>query len=279
VSAGRDLVHDGQLDRILGCGRSVRSHDRVSVDRRVVERRYLLGRHHVVCEDEPFGVGEVDVDRSERFAAGQHTSLGVFERRHVCTVPSLGLPRQTGKVSAHQPFPADGYTASWEGWDTAHREVLTLTWDNEGWTASGHVDRHAVQYVIRLSPLWQVRQFLLFRDLDEPDLWLGTDGHGRWGEVNGAHRVDLDGGIDIALACTPFTHAIPIRRLQLDVGDRSSTVLLDVDVETLGVVTAGATYARLAADRYEVQRADAIDTVEVDEYGLPVDIADQFRRV
>ena len=61
------------------------------------------------------------------------------------------------------------------------------------------------------SPLWQVRQFLLFRDMEQPDLWLGTDGHGRWGELNAAHRPELDGALDVTIAGSPFVHSIPIR--------------------------------------------------------------------
>jgi len=88
-------------------------------------------------------------------------------------------------------FPADGYTVRWRTWDHEHLETVTLRWENEGWTATGEVGREAVTYVVRLSAVWQVRQFLLFRDLPDPDLWLGTDGSGRWGEMNGAHRTDL----------------------------------------------------------------------------------------
>jgi hypothetical protein len=178
----------------------------------------------------------------------------------------------------HRPFPADGFTARWRASDDTSDESFTLAWDNEAWTANGVVTGHEVQYVIRLSPLWQVRQFLLFRDLEEPDLWLGTDGHGRWGEVNGAHRVDLDGGIDVSLAITPFTHTIPIRRLALAVGQDAPTVLLEIDVETLGVVPVAASYRRLGEHRYEVVRADGTVELDVDEYGVPLDLAPGFRR-
>lgn len=181
-------------------------------------------------------------------------------------------------AASHDPFPADGFTAGWRGWDGEHHEELTVAWDNEGWTVSGTVSRHDVQYVIRLSPLWHVRQFLLFRDLDQPDLWLGTDGRGRWGEINGAHRVDLDGGIDVALDCTPFTHTVPIRRLDLGVGDESATVVLDIDVETLGVVPAAASYRRVEPDTYRVTRAEGVATVRVDRYGVVLDVAGRFRR-
>lgn len=185
----------------------------------------------------------------------------------------------------HDPLPADGHVVRWEAVDGTAREVLTLTWENEAWTASGRVERRdddgadaSVQYVVRLSPLWQVRQLLLFRDLDEPDLWLGTDGHGHWGEINGAHRVDLDGGIDVALGITPFTHSIPIRRTALAVGQAAPTVLLDVDVDTLGVVAVPAELRRLGEHRYELEGADGTSVLDVDDHGLVIDLPGRFRR-
>ncbi len=184
----------------------------------------------------------------------------------------------TDHSRGHEAFPADGFRARWSTVDGTHVEELTLTWENEAWTASGRVEREQVEYVIRLSPLWQVRQFLLFRDLPEPDLWLGTDGHGRWGEVNGAHRTDLDGAVDISLACTPFTHALPIRRLPLDIGAAAELSMLDVDVETLGVAPIKVVYERTDLRRWRVTRPSAATEFDVDEYGLPLDVAGAFRR-
>ena len=137
----------------------------------------------------------------------------------------------------YRAFSSDGHAVRWSPWDesdTDHaspdhaspghaspghaspghiegHELLSLSWENEAWTATGNVGREQVQYVMRISPTWHVRQLLLFRDMDDPDLWLGTDGHGRWGEMNGAHRPELDGCIDIELTCTPFTHTLPIQ--------------------------------------------------------------------
>jgi hypothetical protein len=178
-------------------------------------------------------------------------------------------------------FSADGYTARWHTWDHEGNETLALRWENEGWTATGEVGREAVTYVIRLSATWQVRQFLLFRDLDEPDLWLGTDGGGRWGEMNGAHRPDIDGCIDIHLPCTPFTNTLPIRRLQLDIGDSAEVMSASVDVETLGVVRSKHLYHRLGPRRFEHTQLDSEITTEfdIDEYGLVHDLPDHFRRI
>ena len=178
-------------------------------------------------------------------------------------------------------FPADGYTVRWQSWDSDGDETVTLRWENEGWTAIGEVGREAVSYVLRLSALWQVRQYLLFRDSDEPDLWLGNDGTGRWGEVNGAHREDLDGCTDLDMSCTPFANTLPIRRLQLDAGDGAELTVATVDVETLGVIPVRQRYEHLSAGRWRKTHVKTGISVEfkVDEFGLAQDVPEFFRRV
>ena len=180
-------------------------------------------------------------------------------------------------------FPADGYTARWQNWSGDGDETVTLRWENEGWTAMGEVGHERVSYVIRLSPTWNVRQFLLFRDLEEPDLWLGTDGSGRWGEMNGAHRTDLDGCRELHLPCTPFSDTIPIRRLQLDEGDSSEFTVATVDVDTLAVVPRRRRYEHLATRRWRVtwdteEREATSVEFDVDPYGLPHDVPGLARR-
>ena len=127
---------------------------------------------------------------------------------------------------------------------------LSLSWDNEAWTAIGRVGRERVEYVLRLAPTWHVRQFLLFRDLEDPDLWLAIDAEHRWGEVNGSYRTEFDGCADVELACTPFTATIPIRRLRLAVGEVADIDVIDVDVETLATSRQPVRYERLGDRTY-----------------------------
>jgi hypothetical protein len=183
-------------------------------------------------------------------------------------------------VLAHSAFPADGFTARWQTWDTAHEEVVTLRWENEGWTATGEVGREKIHYVVRLSPLWQVRQMLLFRDLEEPDLWLATDGSGRWGEMNGAHRTELDGCRDLDLGCTPFTMMLPVRRLPVDVGDEFEVPVIGIDVNTLGVARSARSYTRVSERAWLYREGSTATTREitVDEYGLALDDPGRYRR-
>jgi hypothetical protein len=182
-------------------------------------------------------------------------------------------------VSNYTALPASGHTARWAAWDGGDIEVTEFRWENEGWTVSGQVDRERVQYVVRLSASWQVRQFLLFRDLDDPDLWLATSGSARWGEMNGAHRIELDGCYDIDLACTPFTNSLPIRRLPLHVGDSAELPVVTVDVETLEVRPATHRYLRIDTHRWAFEHDGHAVEFDVDQHGLLLDYPGKFRRL
>jgi uncharacterized protein len=174
----------------------------------------------------------------------------------------------------------DGHEISWSTWDGDHTETLNLTWDNEAWTAVGRVGRERVEYVLRLAPTWHVRQFLLFRDLDDPDLWLAIDAEHRWGEINGSYRTELDGCADVELACTPFTATVPIRRLKLAIGQQADLDVIDIDVETLATSRQPVRYERLSERTYQrtALRSGEVRRFEVDEFGLVVDEVERFRR-
>ncbi|MEO6158096.1 MAG: putative glycolipid-binding domain-containing protein [Ilumatobacteraceae bacterium] len=181
----------------------------------------------------------------------------------------------------YPPFSPDGHTFRWERLDGLGSEETTLRWENEGWTITGAVSRERVQYVIRTSSAWKVRQFMLFRDLEDPDLWLATDGRARWGEMNGAHRTELDGCYDIALSCTPFTSLLPIRRLQLLEGDAAEFPVVVVDPDTLGVHAETHRYTRVASHHWRIAQGHPDNVVEfdVDQHGLALDHPGTFRRL
>jgi uncharacterized protein len=137
-----------------------------------------------------------------------------------------------------------------------------------------------VHYVIRLGPDFRSRQLLVFRDADDPDLWLATDGAGHWSEVNGSTRPDLDGCWDLDLGCTPFTNSIPIRALALAVGESTTLNLAWVNVETLGVEVSTQVYTRVAEREwcFAVPAGNFTATFAVDADGLVLDYPGLFRR-
>lgn len=176
-------------------------------------------------------------------------------------------------------------TAEWSGWDGQGHEVLQLGWESGGWTADGVVrgitsDDWGIHYVIRLDERWKLRQFLLFRDLPDPDLWLGVDPTGRWGEINGARRPELDGCVAVDMACTPFTNTLPIRRLRIEVGDTAELKIARVDHDTLEITAEQQRYTRLSLDRWRYEDSSGFTAeLHVDDHGLVHDYPGLFRRL
>lgn len=169
----------------------------------------------------------------------------------------------------------------WASWSGDTLEVLRLAWENAGWTAEGVIGGIDIQYAIRLDEDWNVRQFVLFRDAEEPDLWLARDVAGRWGEVNGVYRRELDGCTDLDLVSSPFSRTLPIRRLGLAVGESADVQVAWIDHDSLQVAPVRQRYARVGERRWRMESLETgYDvTFDVDEHGLTLDEPDEFRRV
>lgn len=184
-------------------------------------------------------------------------------------------------MSMYQALPADGVHARWTDAGGEVSEEATLRWENEAWTVETFLPRCEAQAVMRVSASWQVRQLLLFRDLPEPDLWLANDGGGRWGEVNGAHRDDLDGCTEVVVADS-ITMLVPsLRRLPLLVGHSAEMRMATIDPDTLSVAPVTWRLHRLSDHRWEVQTPGGETALgfDVDGFGLPLDVGDDRRRV
>ncbi len=158
---------------------------------------------------------------------------------------------------------------------------MKLRWENEAWTADGTLGVDNAQFVLRISAGWTIQQCLVFRDLEDPDLWLGTDTHGRWGEMNGAHRTELDGCTDIDFVNTPFTNCIPIRRLPLVVGHSATLSVAVIDIETLGITKQTDQYTKVSQNIWRFTSSYSNSEVEatVDEFGFVRDEPINFRRL
>jgi len=182
-------------------------------------------------------------------------------------------------VATFSPFPQSPLHVTWDVIDGSTSE-LEVRFENEGWTAQGTLGSDRGQFVLRLSATLIVQQFMLFRDMEEPDLWLGRDRSGRWGEVNGAHRPDLDGCSDIELRMSPFTTSAIMKRLPLHDSHAATLTVAAIDVETLDVSPRQRIYTRLAAHRWRYVSPLSGQEVEtdLDEYGLVLNEPNAFQR-
>ena len=169
---------------------------------------------------------------------------------------------------------------AWTTWDGEHSETLRLGFENGGWTAEGTVAGADIAYVVRFDEIWRTRQFLLFRDLEDADLWLATDGTGLWGETNGVVRDDLTGCTEIGLLCTPFTSSIAAKRLSATGVTSEAFTVAMIDVDTLGITVHEHEITQLGADRWHHRSHTTGRAYEfwVDSFGLIIDEPDRFRR-
>lgn len=195
------------------------------------------------------------------------------------------MTSNNGEPASHVAhLPLSGLEASWSSIElpgkSADRESVNIDFENEAWTLQGIVSGVDIHYVIRLSALWKVQQMLLFRDLEEPDLWIANDGKGRWGEINGSQRRELGGCEDIDVRGSALTCALAIRRLHLDVGEHSIVDSVVVNPESLAITRARLMYTRRGPRTWSIERDDGFQShqIEVDDFGLPLDIPGHFSR-
>jgi uncharacterized protein len=81
------------------------------------------------------------------------------------------------------------------------------------------------------------------------EISLATDGMGHW-TLNEGPAPSLDGCHDVDLGWTPATNTIPIRRLDLPVGEHATIAACWVRFPKLDVVRSEQHYERLALDRW-----------------------------
>lgn len=168
----------------------------------------------------------------------------------------------------------------WSAPDGRVTATGALRWENEAWTFEAALTDEKATVAMRISTGWWVQQMLLFRDMSEPDLWLATDGGGRWGEVNGAHRTDLDGATDIVVSGMSLFRSVAIRRLPLHVGDSAEVREIALDVETLALETAVTRYVRVDSHRWRTEdgRGGRPAELTVDEFGFVIDDPGRLER-
>jgi uncharacterized protein len=171
---------------------------------------------------------------------------------------------------------------SWLSNDSVIRDDVTVAFENEGFTAEGKLHGPDVSYVVRFDAVWNVRQFLLFRDIDDPDLWLAVDKFGRWGEVNGVIRADMAGcnALGLSSLLTPdasaFLRTPQLRRMAAAgvMSDRLRRATIDVD--TLGIVVAPDSDIELLPNGNWL---DVDIELALDETGLVRDVPGSFARL
>jgi hypothetical protein len=168
----------------------------------------------------------------------------------------------------------------WRRIDVPGREEARIEQTANGWRLTGELEvkegsvSAQLAYLIECERDWRTRQAIVSGSASGAPirLELGADGNGHW-TLNGAPLALVEGALDIDLGFTPATNLLPIRRLDLMVGERAEVRTAWVRFPELWVEALEQSYQRDAA---RVFRYDAL--VDGERFQARLD-TDEFGRV
>ena len=168
----------------------------------------------------------------------------------------------------------------WRRLDVPGREEARIEQTAGGWRLTGQLEtdeagmRAQLIYVIECEADWRTRRTVVTGSAAGAPIRFefAADGEGQW-TLNGAALPAVEGALDIDLGFTPATNLLPIRRLDLAVGERANVLTAWVRFPELRVEALEQSYER-EADR--VFRYEA--SVDGEPFQARLD-TDEFGRV
>jgi hypothetical protein len=124
---------------------------------------------------------------------------------------------------------------------------------------------YVVRYAIEVDAAWRTRKVEVeLEDGGQQGLSLTADGEGNWSH-NGERLEQVAGCIDVDLEWSPSTNTLPIRRLELAIGETKSVAAAWVRFPSLEVQRIEQSYERLAERRFRYRSGRFTADLAVDE--------------
>lgn len=185
--------------------------------------------------------------------------------------------KEVDRTAIWRPAPGQG----------AGSDQCALWRDAHGWRLEGlvvteyHGEPAQVRYAVDCDPGWTTRtatvelrspsaqRYIALRVRDQ-----------RWFDGNGRELEALRGCIDVDLGVTPATNTLPLRRLELAIGESREVTAAWVRFPELTVEPLPQRYTRLDTDRYRYESATGFTAeLRVDDVGLVADYPGGWVRV
>jgi hypothetical protein len=158
-------------------------------------------------------------------------------------------------------------------------EQFTLHSHQDGYRFAGNtLIRHEgirveIVYVVEARPDWSTRSARIGIPALATLFEVEVSPQGRW-VIDGEHRADLDGAVDIDLGWTPATNTLPIRRLSVETGVPVATRVGWLKWSELVFMKAEQSYARHGVGRWTYASGNFSAGLVVDELGVVIDYGD-----
>lgn len=179
------------------------------------------------------------------------------------------------------------HTVVWRRLDRLGIEHCSLAQRADGWQIQGTVISaeprpFLVRYGISCDTMWQTRTVEIAVEMGASTrtMRMRVDEDQRWWSAD-SELLPFRGCIDVDLGITPATNTLPIRRLNLAIGETRAVTAAWVRFPELSIEALPQHYIRLDALRYRYESADGAFTTEivVDELGLATDYAGGWERI
>lgn len=170
-------------------------------------------------------------------------------------------------------------TRTWESQLLDSVEEFVLSPVSEGQRLTGTTlilhngARVEIEYTVDTNSDWSTRH----ASIDIPALATSFDVRVESGDhwfIDGDHRTDLDGCVDIDLGWTPATNTLPIRRLRYATGIPRTIRAVWLRWPELLFVPAEQTYTRQSDDRWTYESGDFAADLAIDEHGVVLTYGD-----
>jgi hypothetical protein len=155
-------------------------------------------------------------------------------------------------------------------------EQFTLHLHQEGYRFAGNtLIRHEgirveIDYVVEARSDWSTRSARVSIPAMATLFEVEVSPRGRW-VIDGAHRPDLDGALDIDLGWTPATNTLPIRRLPFKRGITVATRVGWLKWSELVFMKAEQSYTKHADRRWTYASGNFSADLVVDQLGVVID--------
>lgn len=175
--------------------------------------------------------------------------------------------------------------AKWQDWFGKTTEELFIQTEGERIRVQSIIrginPDFIVQYKITLTTGWVFRELEL-QIASGKQIFLGSDGNGKWVDYKNKRIEELEGAVDIDFILTPFTNTLPVKRLQLERGNSADIQVAYINYPDLAVTPETQRYTCLEPGRlyrFESLTSDFARDIEVDEHGLVSNYPDMFKRL
>jgi hypothetical protein len=169
-------------------------------------------------------------------------------------------------------------TILWRGLDLRGHEACRLygldnEWRLEGSAVFSHEGRPCrLSYLIACDSGWNTLSGTVSGWVGNNlvNIELSIDQHHHW-QMNGMHQAQVDGCVDVDLNFSPSTNLLPIRRLNLEVGQSAEVRAAWLRFPSFKLESFAQVYTRVDEFKYRYSSRDGEFTAEltVDEVGFP----------